>query len=164
MHCTSSYPTPMDQANLRAMVTLRERFGLAVGFSDHTPGVALATASVALGARVIEKHVTMDRSLPGPDHAASLEPPELRSLVRVVRDVEVGLGDGVKAPQDCERENAPVARKSLVALRTIAAGETFTDENVGVKRPGTGRCPFDWWALLGTPALRAYEPDEVIDP
>lgn len=162
MQCTTSYPTPMNQANLRAMTTLEEAFGLPVGFSDHTPGIALATASVALGAVVVEKHLTLDRHSPGPDHAASIEPSELAQLVRAVRDVEAGLGDGQKRPMPCELENVAVARKRLTALRPIRRGELFTAANLGAKRPGNGRSPSDWWGLLGTPADRDYGVDDPI--
>ncbi len=163
LHCTTAYPTPIRQANLRAITTLRERFGLPVGFSDHTPGTNLALAAVALGARVIEKHFTLDRSLPGPDQAASLTVEELAELVRGVHMVSEALGDGIKAPQPSEAANTPVARKSLVALRPIRAGEPLTPDNLGAKRPGTGRSPFDYWLLLGTPSERDYAEDELID-
>lgn len=163
LHCTSAYPTPDEDVNLTAMHALAARFGLPVGFSDHSVGTVLSIASVAAGARVIEKHFTLDRTLPGPDHKASLEPHELRELVGGVRRVSAALGDGVKAPRGIEKATADVARKSLVAATAIAAGEVFTEANLTVKRPGTGLDPALYWSLLGTHAARAYAPDDLID-
>ncbi len=164
LHCTSQYPTPIEDTNLRAMATLRDAFGLRVGFSDHTQGVTAAIAATALGAAVIEKHFTLDRNSQGPDHKASLEPNELASMVKRIRDVGAALGDGEKAPTLGERENMAVARKSLVALRAVPAGETFTAENLGVKRPGGGQSPMNYWDWLGRVAERDYAADEMIGP
>jgi len=162
LHCTTEYPCPPQQVNLRAMDTLATTFGLPVGYSDHTQGIDIALAAVARGAVVIEKHFTLDRRLPGPDHAASLEPDELGELVRDIRHIEQVLGHGEKRPAAAEQGNIAVARKSLVAARAIAAGEPFSDDNLTVKRPGDGRSPFDYWDLLGQPAERDYDADEVI--
>jgi N-acetylneuraminate synthase len=163
LHCTTDYPCPADQVNLAAMDCLARTFGLPVGYSDHTEGIEIAVAAAAHGARVIEKHFTLDRGLPGPDHAASLEPDELQAMVAAIRRVETALGDGTKRPMPAEQANATVARKSLVAARTIDAGELFSTDNLTVKRPGSGRSPLDYWDLLGTAARRAYGEDETID-
>ncbi len=164
LHCNTDYPTPAHEVNLRAMANIAKAFGVAVGYSDHTQGVAVAIAAVALGASVIEKHFTIDRSLPGPDHPASLEPDELKSMVAAIRTIEQALGDGVKQPTRGELKNRPVARKSLVALRPIAAGELFSSDNLTAKRPGTGLSPMRWDELVGRPANRAYAVDELIAP
>jgi N-acetylneuraminate synthase len=150
--------------NLAAMDTLRQAFGLPVGYSDHTVGISVGIAAAARGATVIEKHFTLDRTLPGPDHAASLEPAELARMVAAVREVELSLGDGVKMPTPSERRNIAIARKSLFAARDIAAGEPFTEANLTAMRPGDGRSPLDYWSLVGTPAPRAYRAGEKIDP
>lgn len=162
LHCTSAYPTPDEDVNLRAMETLRRSFGLPVGFSDHSVGPLLSIASVAAGAVMVEKHFTLDRNLPGPDHKASLEPAELRDLVDGVRRVSLALGDGNKEPRSIEKATADVARKSLVARVPIAAGEVFTRENLTVKRPGTGLNPVHYWSFLGSHAARPYDADEMI--
>mgnify|MGYP001596894601 CR=1 FL=1 len=141
LHCTTEYPAPYADVNLRAMDTLRATFGLPTGLSDHTPGIYVATAAAARGAVAIEKHLTLDRALPGPDHHASLEPAEFRDMVAAIRQIEAALGNGVKVPMPSEFANLPVARRSLVAARDIRRGETFTPENVDVKRPGTGVSP-----------------------
>jgi len=164
LQCTSAYPTPAADVNLRAMDTLAEAFGLPVGYSDHTTGFAVAIAAVGRGAVAIEKHFTLDRTLPGPDHRASLEPAELAAMISGIREATAALGDGRKEPRTVERGTIPVARKSLVAARPIVRGEPFSEGNLAVKRPGTGRSPFDWWDLLGTPAGRDYVADEEIDP
>ena len=163
LHCTTEYPTPFSEVNLRAMQTLGQAFGLPVGLSDHTTGYAVAIAGVALGACVIEKHFTLDRNLPGPDHESSLEPAELRAMVTAIRDVEAALGSAQKLITKSERSNIQVARKSLVALMAIAQGEVFTQENLGVKRPGTGVSPLLYWEYLGRKATRDYSVDEAID-
>ncbi len=162
LHCSTEYPTPPADVNLRAMVTMRDALGVAVGYSDHTEGITVAVAAAALGAGVIEKHLTLDRTLPGPDHRASLEPGAFAEMVRALRDLEVALGDGVKRPTAAELENAAAARKSIVAARAIAAGETFTAGALAVKRPGTGLSPLRWDDVVGLTASRAYEPDEPI--
>lgn len=164
LHCTSQYPTPYRDVNLRAMDTLAAAFGLPVGLSDHTPGTAISIAAAARGATVIEKHFTLDRAMQGPDHRASLDPVQLADLVAGVRAVETALGDGFKRPVGAEGENAKVVRKSLVARRAIAAGTAFTADNLTVKRPGTGASPMLYWDILGKPAPRAYAEDEVISP
>jgi len=163
LHCTTEYPTPMPDVNLRAMLTIRDICGVAAGYSDHTCGIEVAIAAVALGAAVIEKHFTLDRKLPGPDHQASLEPDELQALVKAVRNVEAALGDGVKQPTLGELRNRPAARKSIVAARAITAGETFSADNLAAKRPGTGISPMRWDELLGRSALRAFASDELIE-
>lgn len=164
LHCTTEYPTPMAEVNLNAMRTIRDTFGVSVGYSDHTPGIEVAIAAAALGASVIEKHFTLDRGLPGPDHQASLEPDELSEMVAAIRNIEAALGDGIKRPTPSELRNRPVARKSIVAARPIAAGEVLTVENLTVKRPGTGVSPMRWDEILGTTAARDYRADEAIDP
>lgn len=162
LHCITEYPAPVETANLRAMDTLAQAFDLPVGLSDHTEGIAVPIAAVARGATLVEKHFTLDRSLPGPDHEASLEPDELRDMVEGIRDVEVALGDSVKAPAGPEWKNRPVARKSLIATQSIEKGEAFTDENLGVKRPGDGLSPMCYWELLGTRASKAFKSSEQI--
>jgi N-acetylneuraminate synthase len=163
LHCTSEYPTPPADVNLRAMDALREATGLRVGLSDHTAGIAIAMAATALGAMTIEKHFTLDRTLTGPDHRASIEPADLKQLVRGVRDVEHALGTGVKVPTSGELSTRAVARRSLVAGALIHAGERFTAENLKVKRPGTGVPPIHYWEYLGRVAARDYAQDELID-
>jgi sialic acid synthase SpsE len=162
LHCTTEYPAPGDQINLRAMNTLRAAFGVSCGYSDHTEGHAVALAAVALGATFIEKHFTLNRAMPGPDHQASVEPAQLKSLVVGIREVEAALGDGVKVPVPVEIPNRAVARKSLVAARAIAQGVLITEQDLAVKRPGGGMSPFDFWETLGRAALQAYEPDDLI--
>lgn len=162
LQCTTEYPSPADQANLRAMVTMRDRFGVACGYSDHTVGNEACLAAVALGATVIEKHLTLDRTLPGPDHKASIEPAELKRLVDGIRTVEAALGGGVKAPAPAEIANMAVARKSIVAAKPIAKGERITTEHLTVKRPGTGRSPFELWEVIGTIAERSYDVDDPV--
>ncbi len=163
LHCTSDYPAAPESVNLRAMDALAAAFGLPVGYSDHTLGTAVAVAAAARGARVIEKHFTLDCRLPGPDHAASLEPDALARMVRDIRTVVAAFGDGIKRPQPSEHATAAVARKSLVARQAIAPGAVFTRENVALRRPGTGMPPAALWSLLGQPAQRAYAPGELLD-
>ena len=163
LHCTTEYPAPMEEVNLRAMQTIRDTFEVAVGYSDHTMGIEVALAAVALGATVIEKHFTLDRNLPGPDHKASLEPAELEALVRGIRNVERALGSRHKAPTERERANMVVARKSLVAACAIHAGEAFTERNLTVKRPGSGVSPMLWDQVLGRPAPHDFAVDEFIE-
>jgi N-acetylneuraminate synthase len=163
LHCTTEYPAPFGDVNLRAMDALETAFRLPVGYSDHTPGIHVAIAAVARGARLIEKHVTLDRTLPGPDHRASLEPGELTKMISAIRDVEEALGDGVKRPASSEWKNLLVARKSVVASRTIKTGDVFSADNLALKRPGSGCSPFRYWELIGRVALRSYEIDEPID-
>lgn len=162
LHCTSNYPATAESINLRAIETLRETFGLSVGLSDHSQGIAIATAAVARGASVIEKHFTLDATLPGPDHIASLEPPALHDMIDAIRSVEVALGTGEKIPVTEEQDTALVARKSLVATASIAQGEPFTASNLGSRRPGDGIAPIHYWDILGTSADRAYDVDDLI--
>lgn len=164
LHCNTQYPTPMSDVNLRAMHTLREAFPCVagVGYSDHTLGIEIPIAAAALGATVIEKHFTLDRTLPGPDHQASLEPTDLAAMVTAVRHIEEAMGTGNKAPSASERPNMPIARKSIVASRAIAKGEIFSPDNLTTKRPGTGVSPMEWDDWIGKAATRNYEPDEVI--
>ncbi|EKE75430.1 N-acetylneuraminate synthase [Gallaecimonas xiamenensis] len=163
LHCTTEYPAPLNDIHLNAMATMAGAFGLEVGYSDHSAGISIPIAATALGAQVIEKHFTLDRQLPGPDHKASLEPDELKAMVQGIRDVSLALGSGQKGPQPSEIKNKPVARKSLVATAAIKAGEPFNAGNLGCKRPGTGLSPYRYWALLGTKALRDYQEGELID-
>ncbi len=162
LHCTTEYPTPMAEVNLRAMLSIHAAFGVAVGYSDHTQGIEVAVAAVAMGATVIEKHFTLDRNLPGPDHKASLEPAELNAMVAAIRNIEVALGDGIKRLTTSEARNRPVVRKSLVASRAIKSGALFTAENITAKRPATGISPMRWDEVIGKTALRDFGPDELI--
>lgn len=163
LHCTTEYPTPMDEVNLNAMVNMGKAFGVSVGYSDHTPGIEVPIAAVALGATVIEKHFTLDRSLPGPDHRASLEPEELKAMVSGLRNIEKAMGDGIKRPGPSELKNIPIVRKSLVAACTIKTGELFTEENLIAKRPGTGISPMRWDEVMGRQAPRDFGKDELIE-
>jgi len=163
LHCTTQYPAPFSEVNLRAMDTLAAAFDLPVGYSDHTEGIAVSIAAAAKGATLIEKHFTMDKSLPGPDHRASLDPNELAALVSAVRAVEQALGNPVKCPSESELGNAPIARKSLVAAETVRKGQRWTIANLDAKRPGSGVSPMLYWDLLGREAERDYQPDEPID-
>ena len=162
LHCTTEYPAPMEDVNLRAMVAMKKAFGVRTGYSDHTAGIEIPIAAVALGATVIEKHFTLDRNLPGPDHKASLEPHELKAMVEGIRNVERALGDGVKRPSPSELKNKPIARKSLVAIRPIRAGETLSAENIAAKRPGTGLSPMRWDEVIGRTAIKDFAVDELI--
>lgn len=164
LQCTTEYPAPFDEINLRAMTTMAAAFGVEVGYSDHSEGIAVAVAAVALGASVIEKHFTLDRNLPGPDHKASLEPAELTAMVTAIRNVERALGDGIKRVTPSEARNAPVVRKSLVAGCGIRAGEPFTPLNVTAMRPGTGISPMRWDEVMGRIARRDYQQGEPIEP
>ena len=163
LHCTTEYPAPMADVNLRAMLSIGAAFNVAVGYSDHTAGIEVPIAAVALGATVIEKHFTTDRSLPGPDHKASLEPPELKAMVSAIRNIELALGSGIKRLTPSETGNRLVARKSLVAGRPIQAGEPFSAQNLAVKRPGTGISPMRWDEVIGRSAPREFAPDELIE-
>lgn len=163
LHCTTEYPAPMADVNLRAMQTIGASFGVTVGYSDHTQGIEIAVAAAALGAHMFEKHFTLDRSLPGPDHQASLEPDQLTAMVAAIRNIEQALGDGVKRPSPSEVRNLPIVRRSLVATQPIEAGEMFSMKNIGAKRPGTGISPMRLDEVLGKPAPRAFGPDELIE-
>jgi len=162
LHCTTEYPTPMCDVNLRAMQSIQTELGVAVGYSDHTLGIEVAVAAVAIGATVIEKHFTLDRTLPGPDHKASLEPAELKTMVSSIRNIELALGDRVKQLAPSEGKNILVARKSIVASKGIQIGERFSAENLTTKRPGTGISPMRWDEVIGLTANRNYAPDELI--
>ncbi len=163
LHCSTEYPTPMKDVNLRAMLGIRDALGVKVGYSDHTPGIEVAVAAVALGACVIEKHFTTDRNLPGPDHKASLEPDELEKMVASIRNIEAALGNGVKAPCRSEIKNIPIVRKSIVASKRIRAGEKFSASNLAVKRPGSGISPMNWENISGRKAIRDFQKDELIE-
>lgn len=163
LHCTTEYPAPITDVNLKVMDTLKSAFGLPVGYSDHTEGIAVPIAAVGRGAVVIEKHFTLDRTFPGPDHKASLEPSELKQMVAAIRAVEQALGSGRKHPTPSELKNMSVARKSLVAACPIVAGEQFTAEHLAVKRPGDGISPLNYWRLLGMKAVRDFNSDEAIE-
>jgi N-acetylneuraminate synthase len=162
LQCTTEYPAPIEEANLRAMATIRDAFGLAVGYSDHTTGATASIAAVALGATVIEKHFTLDKTQEGPDHRASLEPDELKQFVAALRDTERALGSAEKSPTAAESKNIPIARKSIVASRAIARGELLSADNLTFKRPATGLTPIDFFDLVGTPAPRDMNEDEQL--
>lgn len=162
LHCTSEYPTPYKDVNLLAMLTIQNQFNVQIGYSDHTQGIEVPIAAVALGATVIEKHFTLDRNMEGPDHKASLEPDELKKMVESIRHIESAKGDGKKAPAQSEKKNMAVARKSIVANKDIKAGEVFTEENLTVKRPGDGINPMRWFDIIGKKAVRDFEEDELI--
>ncbi|HEY5590802.1 MAG TPA: N-acetylneuraminate synthase [Paludibacter sp.] len=163
LHCNTEYPTPMEDVNLRAMITLKNTLGIKVGYSDHTQGIEVPIAAVALGASMIEKHFTLDRSLPGPDHKASLEPEELKAMVNAIRNIEKAVGgSGIKEPSPSEHKNIVVARKSIVANSSIKRGELFTAQNLSVKRPGNGISPMLWDEIVGLTAIKDFEPDDLI--
>lgn len=162
LHCNTDYPTRFEDVHLNAMKTMKDRLGVEIGYSDHTPGVEVSVAAVALGAKVIEKHFTLDKDLEGPDHKASLDPEELRTLVKQIRNIEKSLGRLEKIPSEREAKNIQVARKSIVAKRAIKEGEIFTIENLTTKRPGTGINPMKWYDVLGTKAQKNYQEDDLI--
>jgi N,N'-diacetyllegionaminate synthase len=163
LHCNTEYPTPMQDVNLKAMQTIKSAFpGIHVGYSDHTEGIEVSIAAVAMGATIIEKHFTLDKNMEGPDHKASLEPNELKAMVQAIRNIETALGNGIKKPSPSELKNKPIARKSIVAARNIRKGESFTEENLTVKRPGTGISPMRWDEVIGQVTQKDYEKDELI--
>ncbi len=162
LHCNTEYPTPMEDVNLRAMLTMKEELGVNIGYSDHTLGIEVPIAAVAMGATVIEKHFTLDREMDGPDHAGSLEPSELKQMVKSIRNIEKAKGHGVKKPSNSEEKNISIVRKSIVALKEIKVGDEFTLDNLGVKRPGTGISPMLWDEVVGKVASRNFKPDELI--
>ena len=162
LHCNTEYPTPWNDVNLRAMHDIAKRFNVPVGYSDHTRGIEVPIAAVALGATVIEKHFTLDNNLPGPDHKASLEPHQLKAMVDAIRHIECALGSGTKQVSESERKNMAIARKSIVAATEIKKGELFTPQNITVKRPGGGISPMKWDEVIGTTASHDYQPDEMI--
>ena len=163
LHCTTEYPAPFDSVNLKAMDTLATIFGLVVGYSDHTPGITVPIVAVARGAMVIEKHFTLDRTLPGPDQKASIAPHELKAMVEAIRQTELSLGTSVKEAAPAEEKNKQIARRSLVAARMIKDGKILTEEDIAVKRPGNGRSPMEYWQILGKAAERNYDRDEALE-
>lgn len=162
LHCTTEYPCPYDNVNLNAIDTLRKEFKLEVGYSDHTQGIEVPIAAVAKGATIIEKHFTLDRNMEGPDHKASLEPNELKQMVTSIRNIEKAFGNGTKEPQECEKKNIEIARKSIVAKINIKKGEIFTENNLTTKRPGSGISPMKWDCIIGKTATKDYQEDELI--
>lgn len=163
LHCTTQYPTPFEDVNLNAMSSMRDEFKVDVGYSDHTSGISVSIAAVALGATIIEKHFTLDKTMSGPDHKASLEPNELKQMVKAIIDVENSMGDGIKVPSSSEKKNILIARKSLVASKNIKNGEKFTKKNITVKRPGTGINPMEYWDYIGKTSPKDFTEDEVIE-
>ncbi len=163
LHCTTQYPTPVSEVNLRAMISIREHCGCEVGYSDHTEGIEIPIAAVALGARVIEKHFTLDRTMDGPDHKASLEPHELKDMINSIRNIELAMGTGEKVPSQSELMNIDVVRKSIIASKDIQKGEVFTEDNLTTKRPGTGISPMRWKEIIGLRANRKYRQDDMIE-
>ncbi len=162
LHANTMYPTPMEDVNLKAMLTIGAAFDIAYGYSDHTLGIEVDIAAVAMGASVIEKHFTLDKTMEGPDHKASLEPDELKAMVTAIRNIEYALGDGIKKPSKSERPNMAIARKSIVASKTIKKGDLLSKENLAIKRPGTGISPMRWDEIIGTHATKDYEADELL--
>jgi N,N'-diacetyllegionaminate synthase len=163
LHCTTEYPTPFEDVNLNAMIAIKNRFNVKVGYSDHTTGIEVPIAAASLGASVIEKHFTLDRNMEGPDHKASLEPNDLKAMVDSIRHIELAIGNGMKQPAESEKKNMAVARKSIIASKQIIAGEVFTDQNLTVKRPGNGVSPMKWFEVIGQVSKRDYEEDELIE-
>lgn len=163
LHCTTNYPTPMQDVNLRAMLTMKDHFDCPVGYSDHTQGIEVPIAAVAMGAKVIEKHFTLDRNMQGPDHKASLEPCELAAMVKGIRNIEMAMGTGEKKPAQSELANTAIVRKSIFAARDIVKGEELTENNLTTKRPGTGISPMRWNEVIGTRAIRDFAEDELIE-
>lgn len=162
LHANTEYPTPMEDVNLNAMLSIKEKFGVSVGYSDHTLGIEVDIAAVAMGAECIEKHFTLDNTMDGPDHKASLEPHELIAMVKAIRNIEKALGDGVKKPSKSESKNINIARKSIVASKEIKKGDTFSEDNLAVKRPGSGISPMKWDEIIGQVAKKDYAEDELI--
>ncbi len=162
LHATTEYPAPIEDVNLKAMITIGETFDISYGYSDHTPGIEIPIAAAALGASVIEKHFTLGRNMEGPDHKASLEPDELKAMIKAIRNIEKALGNGIKKPSPSELKNKEIARKSIVAAAVIKKGEIFTENNITVKRPGNGISPMKWDEIIGTAAQKDYEEDELI--
>ena len=163
LHCNTEYPTPFSDVNLLAMANIGKAFGVRIGYSDHTNGIEVPVAAVALGATVIEKHFTLDRTMPGPDHAASLEPGQLKAMISAIRNIEQAMGDGIKRPTASERKNIPIARRSIVAQETIRRGDLFHADNIAAKRPGTGISPMRWDEVIGRVAKRDFVADELIE-
>lgn len=162
LHCNTEYPTPMEDVNLTAMLSIKKELDVKIGYSDHTLGIEVPIAAVAMGAKVIEKHFTLDRKMKGPDHKASLEPDELKAMVTGIRNIELALGDGIKKPSKSEQKNILIARKSIVAIQDIKKGDIFTEQNISVKRPGNGISAMKWYDVLGRNADKNYKEDELI--
>ncbi|MGG7213290.1 N-acetylneuraminate synthase [Clostridium nigeriense] len=163
LHCNTDYPTKMEEVNLKAMNTIENAFSVEIGYSDHTKGIEIPIAAVALGAKIIEKHFTLDRNMEGPDHKASLEPNELKSMVNAIRNVEIALGNGIKNLTESEKKNVKIARKSIICSSDIKKGDTFTEDNLTIKRPGTGLSPKMWDEVLGKKAQKDYHIDEMVE-
>lgn len=163
LHCNTEYPTPMEDVNLKAMLEIKEKFGVKIGYSDHTEGIEVPIAAVALGATVIEKHFTLDKNMEGPDHKASLEPYELKAMVKSIRNIEEALGTGHKTISESERKNIEIARKSIVAAKDIKEGDIFTEDNITIKRPGNGISPMEWENVIGKVAKRNFQEEELIE-
>jgi len=163
LQCNTEYPTPYEDVNLKAMLTIKNAFNVKVGYSDHTKGIEVPIAAVALGAEVIEKHFTLDKTMEGPDHKASLEPDELKNMIDAIRNIEKAIGDGIKKPSKSEVKNKPIARKSLIAVREIKKGELFSEENIGIKRPGNGISPMRWDEVIGKVANQDFVVDDLIE-
>lgn len=162
LHCNTEYPTPFEDVNLLAMLSIRDAFKVSVGYSDHTPGIEIPVAAVALGANVIEKHFTLDKNMEGPDHKASLEPNELAAMVKAIRNIEKAMGNGIKKPSASEIKNKPIARKSIVAAKEIKKGEMLSEETLAVKRPGIGISPLEWDRIIGRKAIKDFKRDDMI--
>ncbi|MDB9989835.1 N-acetylneuraminate synthase [Flavobacteriales bacterium] len=163
LHCNTEYPTPMEDANLTAMLTIEKELNVDIGYSDHTLGIEVPIAAVAMGAKVIEKHFTLDRNMDGPDHKASLEPDELKQMVKAIRNIEKALGDGIKKPSKSEQKNILIVRKSIVAIKPVKKGDAFTINNISIKRPGNGISPMKWYEVLGSKAIRDFNVDELLE-
>lgn len=162
LHCNTEYPTPMKDVNLNAMKSIKEKFDVSIGYSDHTLGIEIPIAAVAMGASVIEKHFTLDNNMEGPDHKASLEPDELSSMVKSIRNIEYAMGNGIKEPSESEKKNKDIARKSIVAKKEIKKGELFSKDNLTIKRPGKGISPMKWYDVIGEKSLKDYQKDDLI--
>ena len=163
LHCNTEYPTPFEDVNLKAILTIKNAFNVRVGYSDHTPGIEVPIAAVALGAEVIEKHFTLDKKMEGPDHKASLDPDELKSMINSIRNIEKAMGNGIKKPSKSELKNKPIVRKSLIAIKDIKKGDIFAEENIGIKRPGNGISPMRWDEVIGKFANRDFKIDDLIE-
>ena len=163
LHCNTEYPTPMKDVNLKAMLTIQDELGVEIGYSDHTLGIEVPIAAVALGAKVIEKHFTLDRNMQGPDHKASLEPDELKAMVTGIRNIEDALGSSIKKPSESEQKNISIARKSIVSITHIKKGDILNEANISVKRPGNGISPMNWHQVIGSKAVKDFESDELIE-
>ena len=162
LHCNTEYPSPMEDVNLKAMLSIREELDVKIGYSDHTPGIEVPIAAVALGAKIIEKHFTLNKEMEGPDHKASLAPDELIAMVKAIRNIEIALGDGIKKVSPSEAKNIAIARKSIIALKDISKGDVLSEDNIGIKRPGNGISPMKWYQVIGTKAIMDFKKDDLI--